>query len=402
MLNFGIVFNALWYLYTSGIFVKNIINQDGINMITLYLTLLSIVSFIFFNLGYNFFSSSKLRVSDKKIDPFKIKIIVFLFFVLAIGVRLCIIYKIGFNEYLYVSRATRNSILANMNYLVMFSDLIYLTNVITLDLLFKTKSKFFFALFSTSFLFSLAMAVLEIDRSDFLKVILPVVFLLYYYKKINFKKIVIVGFILLLLFVNWKQFLNGIIFDNSMNRIAVTIPSELYTWHSIGNDVIRDLNDNKLNYLYGYTYYKALESIINPLFGNYESLSTWYVKNYHYDVYKKGGGYAFSAIIEAYYNFHIVGIIIFFYLFGLIIKKLELKVSVFTYRCLYALLLSVSYKLLRSEFYSIFKNAFWLWVVPLIVIYLFSKKNTIITRAFCKISFFERSTDYSKHPIGKF
>ncbi len=381
--NFGMLFNVLWYIYSIGIIVRNYVFSMQLNQIQLYILFLSIISLVTFNYGYLIKSVAQKDLTDYSINSKSMKLLSLGVFILSVVVRVYVVNKIGISNYIFYSRASRSQVLTGMKYLIMFYDLIYLSNVLLLDSYFRFGKKIFRNLFILSLAISTIMAIIEIDRSNFLKVVLPISFILYYYKKVSFKKLILLGLTLLCLFISWKSLLSGIIFGNQIFlNTSLSVPAETYAWTQIAENIIEGLSKNEINYKYGYTYYKAFESLVRPIFQNYEALSTWYVKNYHYDVYIKGGGFAFSSIVEAYLNFGIFGVAIVFFLFGFFVKKIEYRVHLFNYRLFYALLLSVSYKLFRSEFYSIFKNSFWIWGVPIIIITYFSSKTKKIRNGF--------------------
>ena len=105
-----------------------------------------------------------------------------------------------------------------------------------------------------------------------------------------------------------------------------------------------------------------------------EPLSKWYVRNYEFDVYIKGGGRGFSGVLEAYLNFGLIGNIIVFFLYGVLFKKIsnynnEISMIIFL------IVIGSVYQLFRSESYSLWKTMYWFKIIPILIIFKISKRR---------------------------
>ena len=114
---------------------------------------------------------------------------------------------------------------------------------------------------------------------------------------------------------------------------------------------------------------------------NSKTLSTWYMENFEADVLARGGGRGFSAVLEAYINFNVIGNVIIYFLYGEILRafepqKEEWSMNRINYKLVLAfIILSSMYLFFRAESYSLWKNMAWFKIYPTALIFLFSKKK---------------------------
>ncbi len=384
--NYNMLFVAIGALYLAGPLLANyagiIPDQDIIDY--WYLPVSGIMAMIAFTLANRITYKVRIPVYEEY-NQQRIKAMLLCMLILYFLVEVYIFRSIGWNSYLVYGRAaTKQMIGRQFGRLQLAESLPNIVAALSFELYFHEKEQHHQAdgmyrnlgLISTAA--ALLMAVLRIDRSDFLTVLLPLIFVFYFHGKIEFRHLVLLGLGLLLLFSAWKSVIPSLLRKDvvAIRSYSFSIPGETYAWFEVGKDVMNSIRNGNMEYRLGHSYLKALESIINPLFQSYESLSTWYVRTFHEDVYLAGGGRGFSCIVEALMNFGFLGPMIVFLYIGTFISWLEAKMknSPF-YSTFYALMMGGVYKLFRSEVYSVVKLSFWTYVVPLFLIWFVGRKK---------------------------
>lgn len=396
ILDFGVILAAMGSLYILGPTIAVIFGK--IEKDEYYehsqLILYSILCLCFFYLGYRYKLINrkicKANNTHKKTLGFIqkhnhsiIKIALIVVLVVFILSQFLIISGVGLSSYFTIGRAaTKLVITTKYAKLSMFTGLGNFVNTFALILFLeeRKRKKFdyvYFSIFIVSGVMAILLAIISMDRSTLLLIILPFIYVLHFYKIINTKMVIASGITMVFLFVIWKGSLSRFLKTGSIGitKRDISIPTEIYIWFEVGSNIIDALKNEEINYYCGYTYLRAFESIINPLFQNYDSLSTWYMKTFETALYLKGSGRAFSCIVESYLNFNILGSVLVFFPMGIFYKTIEAKTYTSIYwRCYYALSLAYIYKIFRSEAYSIIKMSFWTWGVPLLIIYFFDCK----------------------------
>lgn len=336
------------------------------------------ISIIVFNIVYSFSENkikiSKLPLRNKQYNEKILKIIILFIFLFAIFLEFYVInLKIGIKNYIFVTRAERSLLMKPYGALTIYKDLFILCMTISYYKKNTIKSKVYSLIFYISLFSSLFNAVISISRADMIMIVIPIICLSVYLKKITNKQVIVIGIVGFILFGAWKGVLSGIIFKSEVKNINIDVSSEFSTWYDISENVLSDLDNGNNEFLLGKSYMDTIKNLIIPITDS-EPLSVWYVKKYEYLTYLKGGGRGFSSILEAYMNFGIVGNIIYFSILGIIFSQFN-KISEkdVKYLIIYAISSGCIYKIFRSESYSFFKNWFWFYIIPILIIFKLSE-----------------------------
>lgn len=389
-LNFSVLFYTMGMLYAIGPLLSALSGNLSRSVVDNHIGLILyvIIAMLSFLIGYH--ATNKPKFHKKKhlsVNPnsFSLLLILDVLMFIYVASKLYIISRIGLYAFIENGRGmTKMEIGESFGFLNIFDTVVYLVEVMSLEfylLTRKTKNHnrvHYLLLFISSVVFSVGFSLLQVDRSQLLLSLLPLVFILNYHGLLSLRTIALSGVALFVLFVVWKQLIAGLIMGtiHSLNDLQAETPDELVAWFHVGCDVTDGLENGNIDYLYGYSYLMALESFFNPLWQHYEALSTWYVRVFRPDMFEHGGGKGFSCVVEAVLNFGFLGPTIVFGFLGSMIKRIESHISTsILYRCFYALLISLIYKFFRSEMYSVAKLSFWTWAVPLFFIWWTSKKR---------------------------
>lgn len=137
-------------------------------------------------------------------------------------------------------------------------------------------------------------------------------------KKIS-GKIVVVVLLLVFLVIPSITALRGIGVADNLSQISFN-PFDAFT--EMGMQIrtsvygIEDITTGKYEYLYGRSYWQPIFNILTPFFSH--SQATALMKEDYW-------GYGFSQVIESFINFDILGTIVYFFLVGLFLGKVENK-----------------------------------------------------------------------------
>lgn len=124
---------------------------------------------------------------------------------------------------------------------------------------------------------------------------------------------------------------------------------------------------------YGVSYLMNLTEAIPNLFWErhpaevYGSLGRWLTKIVDPSFYEFGGALGYSCVAEAYINFGWIGVIVFAFLLGTVIMKVENRVENSSYAVSYASWVVVANYLLmypRGELSTIVRGFFWYMLIP--------------------------------------
>lgn len=361
----NIIFNLFGFLYTNFYIIQLILNNTNISDSTYLAMNLSYISILFFNIG--FFTTKKEVKENGKESSYNLNIlklfIIILFVVSIIAEFYVIFYKIGFSAYINSSRANKSLLMEDYSLLSFYRKTIPLVSILSLYLLLKYKLKFSRSIFIVSFLLSIINSIFSVSRAELLSVLLPILFLLSYFKKISNKKVIAFGVISFILFGAWKGLSNG-----KLN--VISYDSEFNSWYKICENVLYD--NNGVNYLYGSSYLKTLLNLIIPVTKTMP-LSSWYVKTYEYSVYVSGGGRGFSGVLEAYMNFWYFGNVLIYYIYGKILKKININSDLQI--MIYMIIMTCIFQLFRSDSYSLLKTMMWFKIYPVLIMFFLAKKS---------------------------
>jgi oligosaccharide repeat unit polymerase len=355
-------------MYTVGIYLYD----EPITKNMVFATKLILIAGVFFIIGYNIIPLGARKFKQKKY--FIIRNTPNLYFILLVLLSVAIsffiyvvILKIGVQDYFFTSRANRSLIVRPYSHFMVFIDLLNFISVLSLFLFLKTHKSKYKKLFIISFSFAILHAVLTISRNNLVLIIVPTIFLLHYYNYIKAKTIVFIVLIGLFVAVVWKVLLFNLIigdsFDISQILENIKFPREFVVWQEISQNILQS------NFsLHGESYLNAIVSLFYP-FHFADNLSLWYVKNYEPHTYEIGGGRGFSNVLEAYINFDIAGVIVFFFLFGILIYIFQRKSMSSIYFLLpYAFSLAFIHRIFRSDFMSLIKTWWWMYCLSFILL----------------------------------
>lgn len=230
------------------------------------------------------------------------------------------------------------------------------------------------------------------DRRVLLGLILGLLGILYLYKYISNRTIIIFSLILLVFFQVFSKLRH--LSNNPAEMVKFAQKEWTIEWLDLSNGesgghyvVFNDILNNKheINTLYGMSYIKS-PLIIVPKFiypNRYEGLSKWFVKKFYPGTAKKGGGFAFSIVAEAYMNFGFWGTLFVGFIFGVISAKIWF-ITMFKYKTalsysIYMLLVLFIITMPRGDFSSLIKESFISIFLPIMVIFIVSKALNLKT-----------------------
>lgn len=365
LISIEVIFNIFGILYSNYYILENFILQNQPIIPSVGNTMmLAHLSILMFNIAFCMTSVSKVNIfkENKYIyNLHRMKKCLFLFLIISIFAEIYVVFlKIGYRYFISASRASKTLLMADYSLLSFYKSTIPMIMSIYLYFFLKNKDKKSLFLFFVTCLLSIFNAVMSASRAELISVLLPVIFLLYYFKVISNKKIIILSIVIFLFFGMWKSLFWG--------EVNISFDSEFDSWYKISINI---LSNSKNSYLFGKSYIKTFINLFIPV-TNFESLSTWYVKNYELSVYNIGGGRGFSCILEAFMNFGILGNIIIFMFLGWFVKKLKIKNDF--QMIVYMIILISVYQVFRAESYSLLKNMMWFKIYPILIIYAYSRK----------------------------
>lgn len=374
LINLQNVFNLFALLYTNYGIGELIIKNEPISNNYLWAVYLSYFSIIVFNVFYSnckqrdfiFLNNNEFN-NEFVYNSNIIRLTIFVLLLISLFAEFYLIIKsFGFSTYVSLSRGERTLNLKGFGFLTFYKSTIPLISSIYLFLFIKEnrRTDFLFFLFSCSI--SIFNAVINGSRAELISIILPIIFLLSYFKKVSNRTVIFIGILMVLLFGLWKSLYN--------EHRQISFDSEFNTWIKVCSNV---RGDESLNFFYGKTYMDTFANLIIP-FTKVEALSDWYVRTYEYNAYIMGNGRGFPSVLEAYLNFGYFGIFLVYGFYGFLFKQFHKKTDLSI--ILYMIILLSIYQLFRSEAYSIWKNMMWFRIYPTIIIFIISKQRISIKR----------------------
>lgn len=373
VLNEIIIFNIIGFLYTNFVFIVygNHIGNQELNCM-----LLSSLCISSFNMAYFSPIGNNALVRHKTLETYNYKMINKCAVVLLlIGLTIeyyFIIKNVGLSSYIALTRAGRSLLMQESFYLANFyKPILLLAFFLSFISYFNTKSPISKYTAIISFFVCGLNSIVSVSRAELLGIMIPIVYILYSYKKITNNQVIISVSFLLLCMSMWKYWMTT---GFTISYEAIYVYGEFGSWLRIGSNILNDINQERIDYLFGRSYYEAFVNFFIP-FAGFEPLSKWYVKNYEYQVFINGGGRGFSGVIEAFMNFDILGCIFVYMIYGYVFKKIFRLNKTNKNILIQAVFISVIFKLFRSEAYSLWKNVWWLQVLPLITIFELTKKK---------------------------
>ncbi|ACV64770.1 hypothetical protein Dtox_4098 [Desulfofarcimen acetoxidans DSM 771] len=380
LLDYINIYGVYFYLYTNSIYINNIFFQKE-NYLYLdsmhYLAIASLITYVFFSLGYNFYYNQINTQNNSNEIGFEYNnsytLLLWSIFTIGLLMEINVISTVGFIDFFSASRASRLLIIQHSGLLALYTDVSAFVSIVSFYMIIKYNPKRagLTSLFVVSFIHNVIYAVFTVSRGDFLFQIIPMLYVLLDYKKIKKTTVIYVSLSLLVLFAFWKQIIPLIILNKSNQISFPGLPSEFSIWYFIGEDVLSTMSHNLL---YGKSYLDSIIGLILPLY-DFESLSVWYIKNYYGGIFSLGGGRGFSTIIESILNFGWCGVIITALLYGLIFARLASNKNKndFSY-LIYIFSLSYAYKLFRSEIFAVFKVYLWVYVFLAFITFVLAQK----------------------------
>lgn len=292
---------------------------------------------------------------------------------------LCILFyilivKVDFSSYVYITRAQRALIYRDIGVLALFREMLISGGLLLLFCYFLSRKKWlkYLSIFILSV--SVIHAVLTISRTELILVFVPILFMLVFFDVVTEKFVIVTALLLTPLVLLWKSILYLLFFNNN-GEINYSI-SELVSWYHIGEDIIRLTSNGDIEYMYGGSIVDGLLSLIYPFY-NATPLSVWYSKDI-LSLYGNGTGRGFSMVVESYLNFGIFGIFLVMpFLSTLLYFMFRLFHNTWIYPYVYCITPAFINKIFRSEFYSLTKTFWWIFIVPLVLIFLFSERKRL-------------------------
>lgn len=365
MFSIRLLFNAFGILYTNYYIIECLSYNISPRENEFYAMELSYLAIITFNIFYGVSKKESSNITKTKSSIYNINLItiglIFLFLVSVLAEYYVVVYKVGLILYIGASRAEQSLLRSDYSIFLFYQHTIPLVSSVSFFLYLKYKRKTNLILFILSFLISTLSAVITASRSDMLAIVLPLLFLCNYFRIITNKITIVLAVGGFALFGIWKSLYT--------DSIEVQYDSEFVSWYKICNNILNDANGF---FLYGKSYFNTIINLIIPVTG-IESLSTWYVRKYEFDVFSSGGGRGFSSVLEAYMNFHIFGIVLIYGFYGWVSKKLNTKTDLNI--IIYMIVLVSLNMLFRSEAYAFWKNMAWFRIYPVIFLFYISRKK---------------------------
>lgn len=347
-------FCLFWFFYTNAWLIENYSNEQYLIGITGKVYFLYYLSFVSFYISYKIIRVPKLKKYNFNFNNENGLISIISILTLLVQ---------------WVLQLTENY---NLLYLGT-KQLLYLMSAILYLSYIKTNSKKILILFSLVFIYNVASAFTIIDRSSLLFAVIPFLLIAYKYNKISKWKLIVLGLVGFIILVDFKALMVNIIDHGQIVKLTIGVPEEFFVSFRIASDLISKFELGSFDYLLGESYINGFIATIIP-FLNIEPLSVWYVSTYYPELHQNGIGLAFSSVGEAYLNFGIIGVVLYYSFLGGLAKYFHVNKKNNEYALIiYSLLIPLTYKLFRSEFYSILKSHTWFWIVPLIIIYASTK-----------------------------
>ena len=326
--------------------------------------ILSHLSIVVFNFSFLIFRSKKKQTiyeHSPQYDLHTQNVLLTILLLICLATEFYVIFqKIGIVAYFAAERGGKSLLMAEYSRLTFYKFAIPLVSVASLYNFFSERNRYSLFLFVIAFTVSLFNSILSASRAEMLSLFLPVLFLLKYFNKIKERTVIVIGGLAVVLFGAWKSLFWG--------EFDVSFDSEFNTWYEICDRVLKIPNRELL---YGQSYLTTLYNLIIP-FTDSNTLSTWYLENYEWEVMVRGGGRGFSAVLEAYMNFDIFGIFLVYGFYGWLISKLNTRTTFDT--LVYLIVMISLFQFFRSESYSLWKNMMWFKIYPLAVIYFVSRR----------------------------
>jgi len=367
------LFLLYWFLYTVGIYLSGATINDDI----VFTTYLILFAGLFFVLGYNFIPIGTKKFKQRKqfiitkTSNLSVPLVIIAFIAISLFFYVVVL-KIGIQDYFFTSRANRSLICRPYSHFMIFIDLFNFISVLSLFLYLKTKRTVYKRMFIIVFFVAISHAVLTISRNNLVLLVMPTLYLFHYYNYIKTKTIIVFLMLGIFVAVIWKVLLFNLIIGDSFSISNVIenikFPREFVVWQEISQNLLKEDV-----VLYGRSYLDAFINLLYP-FNHTENLSLWYVKTFEPHTFAIGGGRGFSNILEAYINFDIIGVVLFFFLFGITIYLFQRKSMVSIYFFLpYAFSLAFVHRIFRSDFLSLTKTWWWMYFMSFVLLFLFFK-----------------------------
>ncbi|MGE9213554.1 O-antigen polymerase [Exiguobacterium aurantiacum] len=362
-----------WFLYTNADFINNIDNSSYLKNVSGYVYFLYTLIIVIFYIAYSTFSFSpgKKKYTFSSTHEWTIKIASSISLILISVQYYYLIFVFGGWDFIFLSKGERTLLISGVSIIYTASSQILYMLAPLMYILSKRNRLRSIKYLSYLMIFSnVTISLLIIDRSNLLISILPIIFLKDHFNKISNYLLGLLSIGAFIILIDFKNLVFNILNNSSVFSLNIKIPEEFFVSFSITKDIIEKLESNSIEYLYGMSYLETLLTTLIP-FVQVDALSTWYVKTYYPSIYNSGGGLAFSSVAESVLNFGIVGILIYFILIGYVFKSVAIKKdNSDLFLLFYSLLIPMTYKLFRSEFYSLIKTPVWFWIMPLLLILL--------------------------------
>jgi len=362
ILNLGIVFNFFIIIYgVVGINVYWFVFNSNLEILEELIKVIFISS-IAFNLCFRLTKSlDNLRKVIKTPNNFTINLLFTITTISYLGVMLV-------NGILFVDRTEAFSLLYQNKYIFLLSSFqIILYIIIAFNYYIKGKATFYYIVT----IYLVFMSILTISRHDLFAIFVVNVFFLIKTDRISSRRLMFYSTSLLIFFLFFKQILYVQVLGLDYSNTELDY-GEVVNWV---RNTVNTLNAN-IEYQYN-PYLVTLEGLFNPFLSSDKPLSNWYMKNLFYQNYIDGNKYGFSFIGESYIAGSPYLLVIVFSFYGYLFKKVSFKKLTIVNSVIQIIIILMMYKLFRSESYNFFRSIIWSYLIPLIIIQLFSIFNAI-------------------------
>ena len=355
-------FNGFGLLYTGYFFFQQILLNIEISQYKYFAMFLSFLSILVFDISYLLtkkkveISGGTSRFSRSRSTCFFLVLV--LLSSIAAEVYLLFI-RIGIASYIAASRAQKSVLMSEYaSVLTFYTFTIPLVCIIGLHQYLKYKDRYSAVITFVSLSIAILNSFISMSRAELISILLPVLYLYEKYGILSKKKTALLISAAFLLFGIWKSLF-------SSGGSVLYYDSEFSTWYKICENVL----SQKMKPLYGKTYLDTIQNMVIP-FTNTEPLSVWYMKNFEYDIWLRGGGRGFSAVLEAYMNFRVLGNIIVYSFYGWLNKQIQFNEDRDDDKStiIYMIFLVSMFQFFRSESYSLWKNMMWFRIYPTLII----------------------------------
>lgn len=359
------------FLYLNGwIFYKNSIGEN-LNNDDYIIYIIPFLFLLFFHLG-SIQNIKHIKLPKVKINKNTLFHAVYLIYFMALFLFIVIIVKYGF-VFFILGKNFRTLTYLNSGIEKYAKDLLVSSTFLISFLYIKGDRKpnnYFYLILISSFII---LTLLEL-RGSLAILVISILYFYHFYRKqfsnlfLYFSTIslFIVGILSKPTFYYLLRPNSNFTFERYFDRAGDFFQrffynSEFFTWFKI-------LDDVKENFFLGNFTIKSILSFFTPgvLGGQSFSSSNWYVENYLPEIASKGGGRAFSFIVESYLDWTLIGMCLIAFIYGCFLSYCEKN----SYHYICGLAASTFNFIWTGNMATLLKNYLFFYFILPIIIYL--------------------------------